>query len=147
MTSKQYLKLGINVSELARQNGIRPVTAFNRIYAGWSLDDAISKKPVPMYRGSYERNWKSKSDVELELNETPINKLPKQLQKLLPAHKGILKKAGGWIRRHKLKQFDEYYYANFVPKEHVESVKRNNSAHSSEARSIAAKKGHAQSCF
>lgn len=145
MTSREYLKQGINVSELARKNGIRPVTAFNRIYAGWKLEDAVSHRPAPMYRGGFERTWKSKSDVEMEINEIPMDKLPKQVQKMLPADRSLIKKAGAWIRRHKLKQFDEYYYANFVPKEHLEAVKRNNSAHSSEARSVAAKKGLAQS--
>lgn len=134
MTPRELKRKNLGISKLAREHGKRPVSVFNRIYRGWSVEDAINTPFLPMYRSGFERNWKSKEDVQLELDEMPLDKLPPRMLRLRLTNKNPTLKFGRWIRRQHPEEFNKYYYDNFAPKEHVEVIKKFNASHTAKAR-------------
>lgn len=134
MTPREIKKKNLGISKMARDHGKRPVSVFNRIYRGWSVDDALKTPFLPIYRSGFERNWKSKEDVQLELDEMPVDQLPRVMRKLRLTNKNPKLKFGRWVRRQHPEAFNKYYYDTFVPKEHVEIIKGFNESHTSKAR-------------
>lgn len=134
MTPRELKKKNIGISKLARDNNVPPISVFNRIYRGWSVDDAIKTPVLSMYKSGFERDWKSKEDFQLELDEMPFNEIPKELRKLRLTPVDQKFKFGRWIRRAHSAAFNKYYYDTFVPQQHVEVVKKFNALHTSEAR-------------
>jgi len=134
MTPREIKKKNIGISKLARDNNVQPVSVFNRLYRGWSVDDAIKTPALSMYKSGFDREWKSKEDFQLDLDEMPLDKLPPPLLRLRLTNKNPKLKFGRWIRRTHPEAFNKYYYDTFVSKEHVEVVKKFNAVHTAEAR-------------
>jgi hypothetical protein len=134
MTPREIKKKNIGISKLAREKKIDPGAAFGRIYRGWSVDDAINTPTLSMYKSGFGREWKSKEDFQLDLDDMPFNEIPKVLRQLRTTPIIGKLKFGRWVRRTHPQAFDKYYYDNFVPQKHVEVVKRFNSVHTAEAR-------------
>lgn len=134
MTPRELKRKNLCISKLAREHGKRPVSVFNRIYRGWSLEDAIKTPFLPMYRSGFERTWKSKEDVQLELDEMPLDQLPPRILRLRLTNKSPTLKFGRWLRRQHPEEFNKYYYDTFAPKEHVEVIKKFNASHTAKAR-------------
>ena len=134
MTPREIKKKNIGISKLAREHNVPPISVFNRLYRGWSVEDAIKTPTLSMYKSGFERQWKSKEDFQLELDEMPLDQLPPVMLRLRLTNKNPKFKFGRWVRKKHPEAFNKYYYDTFVPKEHVEVVKKFNAVHTAKAR-------------
>lgn len=100
-----------NAHQWAMELGLGRGTITSRIARGWSVEKAIETPPDKVFTNNADERPISKSDAEIQLNETPLDQWPKHLAKLLPAR--TPKKPGMHLRTNNRKEFDEWFNQNY----------------------------------
>lgn len=88
------------------------MTAHCRLRRGWSLKDAITKESDGTSLPPDQRTFRTKEEGQWFLDETPYERLPKEIQKVIPPTSRQLK-FGKLIRRHNNSIFLKWYEKSF----------------------------------
>lgn len=78
-----------SVGQWSNETGLSHSTITNRLELGWSPEKILETAPAPSAKNNGCRV--TKNQAELELNDTPYEKLPKCLTDLIPRKKLVFK--------------------------------------------------------
>ena len=101
----------LSVLDIARMTGCKPTTIRSRIYAGWDTKRLLALKPESIVK--FGNRGISKNEAEMDLNETPREKLPKCFLPLIGGYKKA--KFGHYLRYNHRAAFDKWFEAEYVP--------------------------------